>query len=103
MIEERMNALERYRSYRGLLTLPTFDTAKEAEQSVPIKENGFQRFILRGPLSSYTVCRAYLGRERGQDPSWAYGEEFTFLHVDILYAKQQAASLVGMKFIECVE
>lgn len=105
MNEERMNALERYHSYRKLLMLPTFDTAEEAEQGMPIKEGEIQRFILRGsePLSSYTVCRAYLGRERGQDPSWAYGEEFTFLHVDIFHTKHQAALLVGTIFIECVE
>ena len=102
MTEERMNPLERYHSYRKYLMLPTFDTGKEAEQAMPVEPGEFRCFILRGPPTSYIVCRAYISQARGQDPKWTYDEEFSFLHADIQHAKQQATSLVGMKFSECV-
>lgn len=103
MTEERMNPLERYHSYRKNLLLPMFDTAEEAEKGVSVEQGEFRQFVLRGPISSYIVCRAYISQARGQEPKWAYDEEFSFLHADVSHARQQAASLVGIKFIECVE
>lgn len=92
MSEQRMNWLERYRSYQGLLTLPTFDTIEEAEGVIG-------RFLLRRSQGSFTVCAGYMGQVRDNDPKWTHREEFGFGHCDLYRAQQQAALVIGMELI----
>jgi len=90
--EQRMNPLERYRSYQELLALPTYDTAEEAD---PFEG----RFLIRRPLGIYIVCRGYIGQSRGSDPAWTHAEDFSFSYGDYYSAQQRAALTVGMELI----
>ena len=92
MTEQRMNWLERYRSYQEHLTLPTFETGEEAD--------GIEgSFLIRRPLGHFIVCHGYIGQARGQDPAWTFGEDWSFTLCDIYRAQQQAALTVGMELI----
>lgn len=92
VVENRMNPLQRYRSYQEQLALPTFDTGEEADGTIG-------RFLIRRPLGYFIVCRGYIGQVRGEDPAWTFGEDWSFTVCDMYGAQQQAALTIGMELI----
>lgn len=92
MNEQRMNWLERYRSYQELLTLSTFNTIEDADGEIG-------RFLLRGGPGWFTVCAGYVGQSRDQDPAWTHREEFSFSYSDLHLAQHFAALTIGIELI----
>lgn len=98
--ERRMTDLERYQSYKRVLQRPTFSSIEDAEQHMRAKEGECRQFVVRTRPGVYSVCQCYIQADREGNTKWAYREEYSFLHSDMLKYRDRAALAVGRELVE---
>lgn len=98
--ERIMTDLQRYQSYKRVLQRPTFNSIEDAEKNMRAKEGECRQFVVRTRPGVYTVCQCYINTDREGNTSWAYREEYSFLHHDMLKYRDRAALSVGIELVE---
>lgn len=98
--EIRMTALERYLSYKRVLERPTFNSVEEAEEHMLAAEGERRQFVVRVRPGAYLVCYCFVSTDREGNQRWAYNEEYTFLHCEMLRVCDRAALAVGRELVE---